>query len=612
MNIVYSKDEIHNLPDQPGIYRFYNAKNSIIYVGKAKSIIKRVKSYFVQGGQNLNIKTSKMVKQIKAIDCIIVNSEYEALLLENNLIKHYQPIYNILLKDDKSYPYICITNERFPRIISARQIDKSLGTYYGPFISTNVMFKMIDTLNKLYKIRTCKYNLSEENLKKKKFKVCLEYHLGNCKGPCESLQKETDYSENIENIKHILKGNINELKQKLKHDMLESAKQLNFEKAQSIKEEITALETYHNRSVIINTTQNDIDVFAIIGDESIAYVNYIKVNQGVIILSQTIELQKKLDEEMPEILAFSILYFREKYTSKSSEIIANIEATKAFEGSSIKVTVPKQGDKRKLVELALKNGLFTKQEKLATTLKQQNNQDNLLTTLKSDLNLEQLPRQIECFDNSNIQGKWPVASMVCFINGKPSKNNYRHYDIKTVSKPDDYASMYEVVFRRYNHLKATNNTLPNLIVIDGGKGQLNAAIAALKNLDLYSKIDIVSIAKKLEIIHKPNELYPIYLNKRSPSLKLIQRIRDEAHRFAITFHKNKRSKGTLSSALDSIKGIGPTTIKKLTSHFKTIDYIKKASMEELCQIVDLRKAKLLKDFFEKEEILESEKLEAIE
>lgn len=587
----YSPANIRLLPDQPGVYCFCNEQKEIIYVGKAKNLKKRVSSYFSQA-KNHNFKTRRMVTEIWTISFTIVNSEYEALLLENNLIKENQPRYNILLKDGKTYPYICITNEHFPRVISTRKVATKLGRYYGPFTDLKAMYQILDLIKKLYKIRTCTYNLSAENIRKYKFRVCLEYHLGNCKGPCEGLQDAATYNQDIAQIGYILKGNLIELKKKFKERMYQAAQALDYEEAQDYKEKLAALEAYQAKSLVINPQVGDLDVFGVVSDETAAFVSYLQIKNGAVTFAQTIEIKKKLDEADSSILPLVIFNFREKYGSAASEVLISIPLSIDLDG--ITLTVPKIGDKKKLVALAIKNALFLKQERFLRKEDYQAKGNRTLLLLQQDLQLRTLPLYIECFDNSNTQGSNPVAAMVVFRNGKPAKKAYRHFNIKTVTGPDDFASMGEVVLRRYKRLTEEKQQLPDLIVIDGGKGQLSAAVQSLKALDIYGQVPIIGIAKRLEEIYYPGDTYPIHISKQSPALRLLQWIRNEAHRFAITFHRNKRSKASLKSQLEDIPGVGSQSIDKLLKHFKSIQNIKAASVEALAEQVGTKKAVVIK------------------
>lgn len=588
----YKRNEYNKLPDEPGVYKFYDKDKNLIYVGKAKSLKKRVSSYFNKS-LNANRKTIKMVSEIESIEFTIVGSEFDALLLENSLIKKNQPKYNILLKDDKSYPYILLTDERFQRIIPTRRMVPGAGRYFGPFASVKAMNNVLDLLRNLYTIRTCRYDLSEQNIKQGKFKVCLEYHIGNCKGPCEGLQTEENYNKDMEQIANILKGNLGVARYYFKQKMQEAAESLDFETAQMYKEKQELLSKYQAKSTVVNPQIGDTDVFTIVSDNKVAFINYLRANNGAVVLTKTIEVKKKLDESEEDILALMMVELRDRYLSSTKEILTNIELP--FQIDNVNITVPKIGDKRKLVDLSIKNALYYKKERYNQTLTTKQKENRVLIKLKEDLRLKKLPMRIECFDNSNLQGTNPVASMVCFINGKPSKKDYRKFNIKTVVGSDDFASMHEIVFRRYKRLITEEIPLPDLVVIDGGKGQLNAACNALKELGIYGEIPIVGIAKRLEEIYTPGDPYPLHIDKKSESLMLLQRIRDEAHRFAITFHRKKRSNSTFRSELENIKGIGKKTAISLLKNFKSVKNIKEASLEEISNLIGPQKAKHLKE-----------------
>lgn len=594
----YSREEYLRLPEKPGIYKFLDREEAIVYVGKAKNLKKRVSSYFTKANLD-NRKTYRLVSEIKQIEFVIVSSEFDALLLENNLIKEHQPRYNILLKDDKSFPSICITNERFPRIYSTRRIDHSKGEYFGPYTSVKAMNGVLELIRKLHKIRTCKYNLSEENVKKKKYKVCLEYHIGNCLGPCEGLQTEEDYMKDIDEARKILKGKISIVGKSYRDKMQEASADLKFELAQSYKDKIERLEKFQSRSLIVNQKITDTDVFSMTtsGNDKFLFINYMRIENGAIVNSETIEVKKKIEEDNNEVFRFSMFDLRKKYGSNNPHILTNIEVEPWEE---VEIIVPKIGDKKHLVDLSLKNAIYFKKERFSKKSIQPN--EAILLNLQEDLKLPDLPAHIECFDNSNIQGTNPVASMVCFKNGKPSKSNYRKFNIKTVEGPDDFASMKEVVGRRYSHLKNESLDFPNLIVIDGGKGQLSAACDALKELDLYGQIPIIGIAKKLEEIYYPDDNIPLYISKKSTSLKLIQHLRDEAHRFAINFHRQKRSKNSIASSLDSIKGIGSSTRDKLLNEFGSIKRLKQSSEKDLVDLLGNSKARLILEAIKKGDI----------
>lgn len=581
------------LPDDPGVYRFFD-EDGIIYVGKAKNLKKRVSSYFTKNDHNR--KTYRLVQEIRYIEVTVVNSEFDALLLENSLIKENQPKYNILLKDDKSFPSICITNERFPRIYSTRRIERSKGQYFGPYTSVKAMNNVLDLIHKLYKIRTCNFNLSEGNINKGKFKVCLEYHIGNCLGPCEGLQQEHEYMAEIAQAKEILKGNISPIRKSFNGQMQEAATALQFELAQSFKVKLEYLEKFQVKSLIVQQKLTNLDVFTILHDDPKSYINYMMIEEGTIRISETVEVKNNLTNSPEDILQYTMLALRDKYQSTNKEILTNIELA---DWPEIVITVPKIGDKKKLIDLSLKNAFMTKREKLAQAENIKNKPNHALIELKKELQLTELPYHIECFDNSNIQGTHPVASMVCFKNGKPSKKDYRKFNIKTVIGPDDFSSMYEIVTRRYTKLQNEGLPFPKLVVIDGGKGQLGAAVKALKDIGVYGEIPIVGIAKRLEEIYVPNDSIPLHISKKSEALKLLQHARDEAHRFAINFHRQKRSKTSLKSELDEINGIGQQTKEMLFREFGSVEKIKKADFEQLSAAVGPSKAQILKSAFSK-------------
>jgi len=578
-----------NLPHQPGVYKYFNKSGILIYVGKAKDLQKRVKNYF-SSKQSQSRKTRKLVSEITKIEVIITPTEFDALLLENNLIKATQPKYNILLKDDKTFPYICVSKERFPRIYSTRQFNATKGTFYGPYTSVLAMNNVLKLIQKLYTIRNCKYNLSEKNVTAKKYKVCLEHHIGNCQGPCEGLQTEADYLLDVKQAEHILKGNLSVVKHYFKSQMQDASINLNFEEAQIIKEKLALLEKFTTNTIVVNPKLGDIHIITIIADGSACLINYMLVIKGAIIQSQTTAIKNQLEQEIPEVLRSVIgqlINFGEEISK--TMILSNIHIPELPE--SIEVIVPKIGDKRKLVELSLKNAFSLKKERrLANDIPIKGS--FAVQQLKEDLSLPKLPNHIECFDNSNLQGTNPVASMVCFKGGKPSKKDYRKFNIKTVEGPDDFASMHEVVKRRYSRLKEEGQDLPDLIIVDGGKGQLSAAVSALEELDLYGQIAIAGIAKRLEEIYVPHDSIPLHISKKSASLKLIQQLRDEAHRFAITFHRDKRSKA-LNTSIENIDGIGETTADKLLKYFKSIKKIKEANQETVAEIIGKAKAAIL-------------------
>lgn len=584
------------LPDHPGVYKYFNDENELIYVGKAKSLKKRVSSYFNKN-TGVNLKTKRMVKEIRRIEIILVDSELDALLLENNLIKKIQPKYNILLRDDKTYPYLLITKESFPRIFPTRKLIPKRGTYFGPFASVKAMNNVLDLIRELFTIRTCSLDLSYFKINEGKYKVCLEYHIGNCQGPCVGNQMESAYLKDLEHAKHILKGNLGIAKTYFKQEMQAFAENLEFEKAQRMKEKLDLLEKYQAKSLITNPSISNLDVCTLVSDEKTAYVNYMRVKNGSMITSKNVELKKRLDESEEELLITALVRLQDQFQSDAEEVLVNIEMENPIEG--LNLSLPKIGDKKKLLDLSLKNALYYKKEKALLIGLNQDKKDRVIKQLQQDLSLQEIPDHIECFDNSNIQGTNPVASMVCFLNGKPALKEYRHFHIKTVEGPNDFASMKEIVGRRYKRLLEEEKPLPKLIVIDGGKGQLSSAIEALQELGIYGKTPIIGIAKRLEEIYFPGDSYPIHIDKKSESLKLLQRIRDEAHRFAITFHRNVRSKNAIKSQLIEIPGIGESTLEKLLKHFKSVKKIQNASKEEITELLGTSKAKLLLDWIEK-------------
>ncbi len=586
------KQTISSLPHQAGVYKYFNSEDNLIYVGKAKDLKKRVSSYFNKSS-GLNRKTYQLVTEIRRLEYVVVNSEFDALLLENNLIKENQPKYNILLKDDKSFPHILITNEPYPRIYSTRRIIKGKGEYFGPYASVKAMNNVLDLIRKIHTIRTCKLDLTKENIEKAKFKLCLEYHIGNCLGPCEDLQSLEDYQKDIEQARHILKGNIGVVREYYKDQMKQSAEQLNYEAAQIFKNKLDMLNKFQAKTLIVNSRIRDVDVFTIQSDQRRSYINYTKLDNGTINVVETFEISKKLDEKDEEILTLMIFHARDKYKSKNKLILTNLSIDSW--DPSISIVNPKIGDKKKLLELSTKNLLQYRKDKLEQTSKKPDRQLRILEQMQQDLRLKELPKRIECFDNSNIQGSNPVASMVCFIDAKPAKREYRHYKIRTVQGPDDFASMKEIVQRRYSRVIQENMTLPGLIVIDGGKGQLNAAVKSLTHLGIIHQVQVIGIAKRLEEIYYPGDQYPLYINKKSETLRVLQHIRDEAHRFAITFHRDLRSKTSLVSDLDGIEGIGPKTRDKLLTSFGSVKGIKTASTTELAEVIGITKAYKIHD-----------------
>ncbi len=591
------KQIIKVLPDKPGVYQFFNNDNVIIYVGKAKNLKKRVSSYFAKNHDHG--KTRILVSKIVDVKHIVVETEMDALLLENNLIKKYQPRYNVLLKDDKTYPYICIKNERFPRVFLTRNIIQDESKYFGPYTSVRMARVILDMFKQLYKLRTCSYNLSEENIVKNKFKVCLEYHINNCKGPCIGKQNIEEYDENISQIGKILKGDIQKVILALKKNMNGFSDNFEFENAQNIKDKLELLDNYRSKSTIVNSSINNVDVYSITDDEKYAYVNFMKIVNGSIIQVHTIEMKKKLDENKSDLLMLSIVNIRQKFNSLSTEIIVPFKPENSIEG--VKYYVPKIGDKKKLLELSERNVKYYRLEKnkQRANIDPERHSKRILNGIKEDLHLQELPRQIECFDNSNFQGSFPVAACVVFKNAKPATKEYRHYNVKTVTGPDDFASMEEIIYRRYKRLIDEKNDLPQLIIIDGGKGQLSASVKSLEKLNMRGKISIIGIAKKLEEIFFPGDTVPLYLDKNSETLKVIQHARNEAHRFGITFHRNKRSAAFLNSEFEEINGIGKKTIELLFSHFKSFEKIKNSDPEELKKIIGASKAKIIFNYFGK-------------
>ncbi|PTX45171.1 excinuclease ABC subunit C [Christiangramia gaetbulicola] len=582
--------QLKTLPNSPGVYQYYDKNGKILYVGKAKNLKKRVTSYFNKNHDSHRIGV--MVKKIREIKHIVVSSETDALLLENNLIKKLQPRFNVMLKDDKTYPWICIKNERFPRVFPTRRLIKDGSEYYGPFTSFKTVNTLLDLIKGLYKLRTCNYDLAEDKIRNGKYKLCLEYHLGNCKGPCEALQSEEEYNNNIEAIRQIVKGNFKDSLQRFRNQMKEHAENMEFEDAQRIKNKIDVLENYQSKSTVVNPKINNVDVFSVVTDEGYGYVNFLQLSHGAIIRSHTIEMKKKLDESDRELLELAIVEIRQRFSSNSNEIYVPF---KVDVGEDLKITVPKLGDKKKIVELSERNAKYFRQErfKQMKIVDPDRHVNRVMAQMKEDLRLSKEPRHIECFDNSNIQGTNPVAACVVFKNGKPSKKDYRKFNIKTVEGPDDFASMEEVVFRRYRRLLNEGEELPQLIIVDGGKGQLSSGVKALDDLGLRGKIAIIGIAKRLEEIFYPEDPIPLYLDKKSETLKIIQQLRNEAHRFGITFHRNKRSKTALNTELESIEGIGEKTVVELLKHFRSLKRVKEASEKDLAEVIGASKAGII-------------------
>ena len=586
---------LKTLPHKPGVYQHIDKDGKILYIGKAKNLKKRVSSYFTKTVTSARI--SVMVRKVADIRTIITDSEGDALLLENNLIKEHQPRYNINLKDDKSYPYITIRNERFPRIYGLRNLIRDGSEYYGPYPNVKAMKAVLELIKQMYPTRTCKYVLSEENIEKGKFKTCLEYHIGNCKGPCEDLQSEEDYNADIDAARKIIKGQLGEVKRHLKERMNEHAERLEFELAQRYKEKLDALETYASKSTVVSFSLTNIDVFSVSTDAEFGYVNYLKIVEGAIVRSYTVEMKKKLDEAPEDFLHLAIPEIRDKFGSNCRRVFTSHPVELALEG--VEFIVPQKGEKKKLIELSLKNALYFRQEKLKNIqiVDPERHVNRIMTQMKEDLRMPVEPRHLECFDNSNMQGTNPASACVVFKNGKPSKKDYRQFNIKTVEGPDDYASMEEVVYRRYKRLLDEGEDLPQLIVIDGGKGQLGAALNALEKLDLRGKITILGIAKRLEEFYFPGDPYPLHLDKRSETLKIIQQARDEAHRFSLRHHRNRRSKSAITNELEEIKGIGPETVKELLRVFKSVKRVKEAPQDQLEEIVGVKKAQLILKHF---------------
>lgn len=586
--------QVSTLPNTPGVYQYYDKNKQLLYIGKAKNLKKRVASYFNKTHDNA--RTRILVKQIVDIKHIVVATETDALLLENNLIKKYQPKYNVLLKDDKTYPWICIKKERFPRVFSTRRLIKDGSEYFGPYTNFKTVHTLLDLIKGLYPLRSCNYDLAQQKISNGKYKVCLEYHLGNCLGPCENLHSEASYNTSIDAIRNLLKGNFKESLGGFKNQMKQYAANLQFEDAQRIKEKIEALENYQSKSTIVNPNINNVDVFSVISDESYGYVNFLQLSFGSIIRSHTLEVKKKLDETDAQLLELCVMELRQRFNSQSKEVYVpftiNVEA-------GVKLHIPKLGDKKKILDLSIRNAKYYRMErfKQAKIVDPARHANRIMAQMKKDLRLVEEPRHIECFDNSNIQGTNPVAACVVFKDGKPSKKDYRKFTIKTVVGPDDFASMEEVVYRRYKRLLEEKQPLPQLIIIDGGKGQLSSSLKALDKLDLRGKIAIIGIAKRLEELFYPEDPIPLYLDKKSETLKIIQQLRNEAHRFGITFHRQKRSKEALNTALETIEGIGQKTVVDLLRVFKSKKRIGEASFEDLTKVIGPSRAKKIRVHF---------------
>ena len=596
MNESSLEIQIKTLPNAPGVYQYFDANDTILYVGKAKNLKKRVNSYFTK--KHENGKTRVLVKKINSIKHIVVASETDALLLENNLIKKYKPRYNVMLKDDKSYPWICIKKERFPRVFQTRRLIKEGSEYFGPYTSVKTVYTLLDLIKGLYPLRTCNFDLAEEKIVAGKYKVCLEYHLGNCKGACEGLETEGEYNASIKAIREILKGNFKDSLSQFKNQMKQFATDMHFEDAQKVKEKVEILENYQSKSTIVNPKISNVDVFSIVSDESYAYINFLQLSYGSIIRSHTLELKKKLEETDLQLLELAITEIRQRFNSTSKEIYVPF---KVDLGEELKVTIPKLGDKKHILDLSIRNAKYYRMDrfKQIKITDPDRHANRIMAQMKVDLRLNDEPRHIECFDNSNIQGTNPVAACVVFKNGKPSKKDYRHFNIKTVEGPDDFASMEEVVYRRYKRLLEEDQSLPQLIIIDGGKGQLSSALKSLDELDLRDEIAIIGIAKRLEELFYPDDPIPLYLDKKSETLKIIQRLRNEAHRFGIEHHRNKRSKNALTTELETIPGIGEKTMIELIKHFKSAKRVSYAKLDELEDVVGNSRAQKIYNYYNK-------------
>ncbi|MDB5019126.1 MAG: excinuclease subunit [Pedobacter sp.] len=593
------KTALNDIPHRPGVYQYWDAEGTLIYIGKAKDLRNRVGSYFNSDTQ-MNGKTRVLVSKIRKITFTIVDTEIDAWLLENSLIKKHQPRYNIMLKDDKTYPWIIIKKEEFPRIYWTRNMVKDGSTYFGPYASVGMMHTILDLIKETYPLRTCNLPLTIPNIEEGKFKVCLEYQIGNCKGPCQAYQSPEDYNKNIEEIKDILNGKIGNVIRDVKQIIKTAVEELNFEYAHQYQKKLLVLEKYQSKSTVVNSSITNIDVVSIASDERYAFVNYLKIMNGSIIQAQTIEIKKRLDETDEELLTLAITEFRTKFNSTSKEIIVPFEISITDPG--LRFTVPKLGEKKSLLELSQKNVMFFKREKLNQheKLNPDVRSERILTQMQKDLRLTQLPKHIECFDNSNFQGKYPVSAIVVFKDAKPSKKDYRHFNVKTVEGPNDFATMEEAVYRRYKRVLEENQPIPQLIIIDGGKGQLSSAMASLKKLGIEHQVTVIGIAKRLEELYYPGDSFPLYLDKKSETLKVIQQLRDEAHRFGITFHRKKRDQGTLKTELEMVAGIGKTTADKLLRHFKSVKKIRMATEDELAAVLNKTQVRTLIEYFNQE------------
>lgn len=603
MALVKKSDQLKkvlaSVPEQPGVYKYFDDFDQLLYIGKAKNLKKRVSSYFTKHHDHR--KTRVLVSKIERIDVTVVDTEMDALLLENNLIKEFQPRYNVNLKDDKSFPFIRITKERFPRVFPVRNPVKDGSEYFGPYTSVRMMHVLLDFIRQIYPVRNCNLLLSEENIRAGKFRICLEYQIGNCTGPCENLETEDVYNERIEAIRNILRGNLTEVKDNLRKVMNKAAEELRFEQAHQFKEKLKLVENFQARSTIVNNRIHNVDVFSVAEEGNFAFVNFLKVANGMIIQTQTIEYRKKLDESPEELLELAIAEIRNRYHSTAKEIIVPFELE--LEEDEWVFTVPKAGDKKKLLDLSVKNALFYKREKLNQyeKLNPDLRTDRLMDRMQNDLRLKEQPRHIECFDNSNMQGSFPVSACVVFKNGKPAKKEYRHFNVQTVSGPNDFATMEEVITRRYSRLLAENEALPQLIVVDGGKGQLSSAAEALKKVGIYERLAVIGIAKRLEEIYYPEDPLPLYLDKSSETLKIIQQMRDEAHRFGITHHRKRRLKGSLKTELVDIEGVGDQTAADLLRVFRSVKKIRESSLEELSSVIGMHRAERVYAHFHQDE-----------
>lgn len=592
----FLRDKILGLPEKPGVYKYFDKEGVIIYVGKAKNLKRRVSSYFTKNHDDF--KTTILVRKIVALEYTVVDTEMDALLLENSLIKEFQPKYNINLKDDKSYPYIKITKERYPKVFPIRNLVKDGSEYFGPYASIRIMHTVLDLCQKLYPTRNCNLKMTPTGIDEGKYQVCLEFHIGNCKGPCVGNQSELAYQESIQHIRHILKGHLGEVKTHLKDLMHESAENLRFEEAQQYKDKLDLLQKYQSKSTVVSPTVGDVEVYSISSTDKLAFVNFLRVSQGIIVISRNIEVRKKIDEPEEEILVHVIGEMRNHYGDECREMITAIAID--WPDDKVILTHPKVGDKRKLLDLSIKNAMLYRQEKLQQyeKLNPQIRVDRLMEQMKNDLRLTEYPVHIECFDNSNFQGAYPVSACVVFKDGKPAKNDYRHFNVKTVDGPNDFATMKEAILRRYGRLLSENQPLPQLVVVDGGKGQLSSAVEALQELGIYGKLAIIGIAKRLEELYYPNDPLPLYIDKKSETLKVIQHMRDEAHRFGITHHRQRRDKGTLKTALTEIPGIGPAKAKLLLKEFKSVTRVKTASVDTLTPIVGKAAADIIVQFYQ--------------